>query len=49
MQVSNEIINRCRAKISLNEIFNGDVEDSMVSLQESIHAGEFWKEIYHKV
>ena len=47
--MSNEIINRCCAKISLQEIFEGDVEASIVSLQESINSGEQWKALYLKV
>ena len=45
-KVSNEIIQRCCAKISLAEIFEGDVENCMVLLQESIKAGEEWKQAY---
>jgi dynein heavy chain len=47
-KVSNDIIQRCRAKISLEDIFHGDVEVSMVSLQDSIQCGEAWKSIYKK-
>eukprot|EP00935_MAST-01C_sp_MAST-1C-sp1_P000961 g961.t1 len=47
-KVSNEIINRCRAKISLQEIFDGDVEGSMVTLQQSIDCGDVWKKLYQK-
>ncbi|KAI8821286.1 dynein heavy chain and region D6 of dynein motor-domain-containing protein [Fimicolochytrium jonesii] len=47
-KVSNEIIHRCCAKISLDEIFHGDVRASMLSLQESISCGESWKLIYKK-
>ena len=45
-KVSNEIIQRCCAKIALNEIFEGDVEKCMILLQESIKAGEEWKQAY---
>ena len=45
-KVSSEIINRCCAKISLEEIFSGDVEGSMVCLQDSIQCGVAWKNIY---
>lgn len=48
-KVSNEIINRCCARISLQEIFEGDVEGSIASLQESINSGDQWKEQYLKV
>jgi dynein heavy chain len=47
-KVSNEIIRRCCAKISLEEIFHGDVQASIVSLQDSINCGESWKMIYRK-
>jgi dynein heavy chain len=47
-KVSNEIINRCCAKISLDDIFSGDVLSSMQSLRESIQCGVDWKKIYEK-
>ena len=45
-KVSNEIINRCCDKLSLEEIFEGDVESCMSGLRESIRAGETWKRAY---
>jgi dynein heavy chain len=45
-KVSNEIINRCCSKISLREVFDGDVESCVGALRESIRAGEAWKRIY---
>ncbi|KAJ3325086.1 Dynein heavy chain 2, axonemal, partial [Blyttiomyces sp. JEL0837] len=47
-KVSSEIIRRCCAKISLEEIFFGDVQSSMNGLQDSINCGESWKSIYKK-
>jgi dynein heavy chain len=51
-KVSDEIINRCCDKIAplrnLKEIFDGDVKGSMVTLQQSIACGMFWKELYQK-
>eukprot|EP00163_Fabomonas_tropica_P002875 TRINITY_DN1232_c0_g1_i1.p1 TRINITY_DN1232_c0_g1~~TRINITY_DN1232_c0_g1_i1.p1 ORF type:complete len:4516 (+),score=1594.38 TRINITY_DN1232_c0_g1_i1:127-13674(+) len=47
-KVSNEIINRSCAKIDLEEIFEGDVDASIVVLQDSIAAGEAWKAAYRK-
>ncbi|KAJ3172703.1 Dynein heavy chain 2, axonemal, partial [Geranomyces variabilis] len=47
-KVSNEIIRRCCAKISLDGIFHGDVQLSMTSLLESINCGESWKAIYKR-
>lgn len=48
-KISNEIIKRCCAKISLDDIFHGDVLSSMVSIQDSISCGEQWKAIYKKM
>ncbi|RKO93650.1 dynein heavy chain and region D6 of dynein motor-domain-containing protein [Blyttiomyces helicus] len=48
-KVSNEIIRRCCAKISLDEIFHGDMQISIISLQDSINCGEAWKVIYKKM
>ena len=45
-QVSNEIINRCRASISMAEILDGDVQLSMQALAQSIAAGDAWRSIY---
>ena len=47
-KVSHEIIKRCCAKISLEDVFHGDVHASIVVLQESINCGESWKAIYKK-
>lgn len=45
-KVSTEIIRRCCSKISLEDIFHGDVQSSMSSLADSISSGESWKSIY---
>eukprot|EP01105_Mastigella_eilhardi_P001895 TRINITY_DN122_c1_g4_i2.p1 TRINITY_DN122_c1_g4~~TRINITY_DN122_c1_g4_i2.p1 ORF type:complete len:4382 (+),score=1298.66 TRINITY_DN122_c1_g4_i2:875-14020(+) len=47
-KVSNEIINRCRACINLQEIFDGDTDASTLLLQDSIKAGEGWKSLFVK-
>eukprot|EP01135_Chromosphaera_perkinsii_P005558 Nk52_evm107s352 gene=Nk52_evmTU107s352 len=47
-KVSNEIINRCCAKISLDEIFDGDIYAALETLQESIACGEAWRKIYDR-
>ena len=47
-QISNEIINRCCAKISLSHIFDGDVEGSIVTLEESIECGVLWKQMHRR-
>ena len=46
-KVSNEIINRCRASISIAEILDGDVQLSMDALSQSIAAGDAWRSIYN--
>ncbi|KXS19215.1 hypothetical protein M427DRAFT_507867 [Gonapodya prolifera JEL478] len=45
-KVSNEIIRRCSQKISLHEIFHGDVSISVSCLLDSIQCGEGWKVQY---
>lgn len=40
--VSNEIIRRCSMEIDVSAILSGDVEKSMVALEESVAAGEYW-------
>lgn len=47
--ISNEIINRCRKKVDLSAILAGNVEKSMVALQESIAAGETWMHACRKM
>ena len=47
-KISNEIIHRCRAKISLDDVFDGDVDASIVTLEESIACGVSWKLIYKR-
>ncbi|CAG9464381.1 unnamed protein product [Pedinophyceae sp. YPF-701] len=44
--ISNEIITRCCAHVSLEAILSGDVDGVMVTLQESVRAGESWKGAY---
>ncbi|KAF0978551.1 hypothetical protein FDP41_002371 [Naegleria fowleri] len=44
-KISNEIIHICTGKISLTNIFNGNVEKCMETLHQSIRAGEFWKRL----
>ena len=47
-KVSNEIINRCCANISLDDIFDGDVLDAVTRLNESIACGSAWKDAYNR-
>ncbi|KAF1335297.1 Dynein heavy chain, partial [Globisporangium splendens] len=47
-KVSNEIIVVCCKKISLQDIFDGNVEASILHLEQSIQCGVSWKQIYHK-
>ena len=48
-KISNEIINRCCAKISVDDVFDGDVLAVMDTLNESIDCGLQWKVIYQRV
>ncbi|GMI21327.1 hypothetical protein TeGR_g3290 [Tetraparma gracilis] len=47
-KISNQIIRRCCAHISLSEVFDGDVEESMVTLDQTIKCGVAWKQIYRR-
>ena len=47
-KVSNEIINRCRASISISEILDGDVKGEEDNLEQSISACEAWLALYSK-
>ncbi len=49
MQVSSDIIRRCCSKISLDEIFEGQVARSREALRESIHCCQAWKDAYDHV
>eukprot|EP00397_Hematodinium_sp_SG-2012_P016516 GEMP01016853.1.p1 GENE.GEMP01016853.1~~GEMP01016853.1.p1 ORF type:complete len:845 (+),score=176.16 GEMP01016853.1:246-2780(+) len=45
-KMSNEIIKRCQATINLDEIFEGNVDACMLTLQECINCGREWKRSY---
>ncbi len=47
-KISNQIIKRCREKINIDEIHDGDVEKVMTDLDESIQCGLEWREIFEK-
>lgn len=47
-QISNEIIKRCKAKIDVKDMLDGDVEKCISDLQDSIECGRKWKQIYEK-
>ncbi|KAF4323742.1 hypothetical protein BBO99_00000832 [Phytophthora kernoviae] len=47
-KVSNEIIIVCCKKISLPDVFDGNVEASIRHLEQSIHCGVSWKQIYRR-
>eukprot|EP01049_Picozoa_sp_SAG25_P003167 SAG25_NODE_178_length_12673_cov_19.868459_7_plen_1726_part_01 len=47
-KVSNELIHRCRAKISLEEIFEGDAKKAIKALNESVECIEQWRKCYDK-
>jgi len=45
-KLSNAIIVRCTAVISLEDVFSGEVDDVMETLRQSIQAIESWKQLY---
>lgn len=47
--MSSEIITRCRVKISLDDIFEGQVERSRDVLGECISCCRAWKDIYNHI
>ncbi|RKP21179.1 hypothetical protein ROZALSC1DRAFT_20732 [Rozella allomycis CSF55] len=47
-KISNEIINRCTSRISLESIFKGNVHSAVAVLNDSIFCGESWKNIYKR-
>lgn len=47
-KVSNEIMRRCIAVISLDDIFHGDIQTSIGCLQTSIDCGEAWKAVFKR-
>jgi dynein heavy chain len=44
-KISNQIIKRCRAQISIDDMLDGDVEKCMRDLDESINCCKEWKAI----
>jgi hypothetical protein len=49
MQVSNEIISRCRSTIHLDEIvMGGDVQHVMAALQQACQVGERWRSLFSR-
>lgn len=47
-KISNSIIKRCSAHISLDQVIDGNVEECKQTLNESIRAGEQWRELYER-
>ena len=45
-KISNQIIIQCSQKITLVAILDGDVEQSLAHLQESIQCGLAWRRIF---
>jgi dynein heavy chain len=48
-KISNELIRCCCKRISLNDIFNGEIEACITILEQSIECGVSWKSIYRQV
>jgi len=49
IKISNEIIKRCKRQINLKELLEGNVEQCMQDLEDSIECGQKWREIYEKM
>ena len=47
-KISNEIIQRCKDKISIDDLLDGDVEKCIRDLEESIACGEEWRRQFEK-
>ena len=47
-RVSSEIIRHCSSQISLDDVFYGDVERSIATLNDCINCGNKWKELYNR-
>ena len=45
-KISNEIINRCKKYIDLNDMLSGDVNKCINELRDAIACGRAWKSIY---
>ena len=47
-RVSSEIIRHCSSRISLKEIFYGDLDQAMETLHDCIECGLLWKQLYNR-
>lgn len=45
-KISNEIIQRCKAKINVSDMLDGDVEKCIQDLTDAIECGRKWRDIY---
>jgi len=46
--ISNEIIKRCKNQVKVADMLDGDVEQCMQDLQDSIDCGNQWQAIYKR-
>nr|CCA21283.1 inner dynein arm heavy chain 1beta putative [Albugo laibachii Nc14]CCA21656.1 dynein heavy chain 2 putative [Albugo laibachii Nc14] len=46
-KISNEVIAVCCRKISLQDILNANVQESMIYLEQSVQCGILWKQMFH--
>ena len=46
-KVSNSVIERCRDVLDLNAIMQGSIAGSVHVLQQSVHCGEVWKQLFY--
>lgn len=47
-KISNEVIQRCKAKINVSDMLDGDVEKCIRDLNDAIDCGRKWREIYDR-
>lgn len=47
-KISNQIIQRCKANINVDDMLDGDVEKCIEDLNDAIECGKKWREIYDK-
>lgn len=45
-KVSNEVVHRCSCALDLTAVWDGNVDRTIITLQDSIHAGQAWKQAF---
>ena len=47
-KISNQIIQRCKANINVDDMLDGDVQKCIDDLNDAIECGKRWRQIYKK-